>query len=180
VQAVVIDPETVEWIRGVLRESHQDERTYHEEQVAALERQCAAVQRKLDAAYEHLLERKISEHLWQRKSAEWRDQQVRLRAAIERHERANEVYFDEGFRILGLANRAYDLWLEQEAEERRKLLDILLSNCSFDGERLRATIDIGRPSRAFPVTPPCVRVRTRRFGPIQAAGGAGPARRSRR
>ena len=25
-------------------------------------------------------------------------------------------------------------------------------------------IDIGRPSRAFPVTPPCVRVRTRRFG----------------
>ena len=25
-------------------------------------------------------------------------------------------------------------------------------------------IDIGRPSQAFPVTPPCVRVRTRRFG----------------
>jgi len=25
-------------------------------------------------------------------------------------------------------------------------------------------IDIGRPSRAFPVTPPCIRVRTRRFG----------------
>jgi hypothetical protein len=27
-------------------------------------------------------------------------------------------------------------------------------------------IDIGRPSRAFPVTPPCVRVRTRRFGEL--------------
>jgi hypothetical protein len=25
-------------------------------------------------------------------------------------------------------------------------------------------IDIGRPLQAFPVTPPCVRVRTRRFG----------------
>jgi hypothetical protein len=25
-------------------------------------------------------------------------------------------------------------------------------------------IDIGRPSQAFPVTPPCIRVRTRRFG----------------
>ena len=28
------------------------------------------------------------------------------------------------------------------------------------------TFDIGRPSRAFPVTPPCVRVRTRRFGEL--------------
>ena len=28
-------------------------------------------------------------------------------------------------------------------------------------------IDIGRPSRAFPVTPPCVRVRTRRFGSVE-------------
>jgi len=28
-------------------------------------------------------------------------------------------------------------------------------------------IDIGRPSRAFPVTPPCVRVRTRRFGRVK-------------
>ena len=27
-------------------------------------------------------------------------------------------------------------------------------------------IDIGRPSPAFPVTPPCVRVRTRRFGEL--------------
>ena len=29
---------------------------------------------------------------------------------------------------------------------------------------MRKEIDIGRPSRAFPVTPPCVRIRTRRFG----------------
>jgi hypothetical protein len=27
-------------------------------------------------------------------------------------------------------------------------------------------IDIGKPSLAFPVTPPCIRVRTRRFGEL--------------
>ncbi|HWC29543.1 MAG TPA: hypothetical protein VG845_05605, partial [Dehalococcoidia bacterium] len=31
-------------------------------------------------------------------------------------------------------------------------------------------IDIGRPSRAVPVTPPCVRVRTRRFGWLSGLG----------
>ena len=61
--------------------------------------------------------------------------------------------------------------------------------------RQSAAIDIGRPLRAFPVTPPGVRVRTRRFGglwrtpsgnPRQAEGPCGghlafgvPARRER-
>ena len=33
-----------------------------------------------------------------------------------------------------------------------------------EGKGLSTEIDIGRRSLAFPVTPPCVRVRTRRFG----------------
>jgi hypothetical protein len=33
-------------------------------------------------------------------------------------------------------------------------------------------IDIGRPSRAVPVTPPCVRVRTRRFGLVEPSNRA--------
>jgi len=59
--------------------------------------------------------------------------------ALEDHERANACYFDECFRILGLASRAYDLWLTQEQGERGKLLNLLLPNCSFHGESLRAT-----------------------------------------
>lgn len=139
VEAVVITPETVEWIREALHESHRDEQTYHEEQIAELERRCAAVRRKLDVAYEDRLDRRIPEDLWQRKSREWREQIVHLRAAIERHDRASLAYFDQGFIILGPATRAHELWQQQEAQERRKLLEILLSNCSFDGEKLRAT-----------------------------------------
>jgi len=139
VQAVVISPETVEWMRSVLRESHADEREYHEGQIAQLQKRYADLQQKMDRAYEDLLDHKITDALWGRKSEEWREAQIAVRAAMERHEQANQCYFDEGFRILGLAARAHDLWLTQEAKERRKLLDILLSNCSFDGERLRGT-----------------------------------------
>ena len=45
-------------------------------------------------------------------------------------------------------------------------------------------IDIGRRSLAFPVTPPCIRVRTRRFGrirrPMCSAMKEGPSDRSKR
>src|SRR5207247_10873433 len=40
------------------------------------------------------------------------------------------------------------------------------------------TIDIGRRSPAFPVTPPCVRVRTRRFGELSSSDHRGKTERS--
>ena len=62
-----------------------------------------------------------------------------LLRGIERHDHANDCYLDSGVRLLRLAERAPDLWNEQPQEERRKLLDLLLLNCTFDGESLRAT-----------------------------------------
>jgi len=116
---------------------HKDERAYHDEQIATLQSQYARLQMKIDAAYEDKLEGSISEDFWQRKSREWRAAQTGVLASIEKHQSANQVYFDEGDRILDLASRAYDLRRQQPPEEKRKLLNLLLSNCTFDGEKLR-------------------------------------------
>ena len=139
VQAIAIDEETLGWITAALKESHHEEKEFHAAQVAALERQAALTQERLDAIYEDKLDGKISEEFWERKSGEWRQKQVEARAAIERHERANQYYFEDGIRVLSLAHRAYDLWLQQPQAEKRKLLNLLLSNCTFDGENLSAT-----------------------------------------
>jgi hypothetical protein len=85
------------------------------------------------------LDGKISDEFWERKNADWRDAQLRIRASIEKHENANRYYFDEGCQILDLAGRAYDLWLKQDSFGKRELLNIVLSNCSFDGVSLTAT-----------------------------------------
>ena len=42
-------------------------------------------------------------------------------------------------RILDLARRAFELWEKQPQEGKRELLDLLLSNCTWDGENLDAT-----------------------------------------
>ncbi len=42
----------------------------------------------------------------------------------------------------------------------------------------QSLIDIGRPSPAFPVTPPCIRVRTRRFGELSFTDQRGKTERS--
>jgi hypothetical protein len=38
--------------------------------------------------------------------------------------------------VLELSNKAYDLFLKQDSSEKRKLVNILLSNSSFDGTTL--------------------------------------------
>ena len=137
-RAVEIDEDMVEWIVAALRESHQDEKAYHEGRVERLQAELARVRARMDAAYEDKLDGKISEEFWERRSAEWRERRLELQAAIESHDKACDTYFDAGVRVLRLAQRAYLLWLAQPQTEKRKLLDILLLNCTFDGGKLRS------------------------------------------
>jgi site-specific DNA recombinase len=136
VKAVAIDSATADWIIQALRESHTDEREYHAGQIEMLQREYVRLQNRIEQSYEDKLDGKISEETWRSKSAEWRERQVRVRSAIERHEHASHCYFEEGSRILELSSKAYSLWIRQDPFEKRKLLDILLSNCTFDGKKV--------------------------------------------
>jgi site-specific DNA recombinase len=68
-------------------------------------------------------------------AGQWREEQRRLQHDIDRHEEAEQSYMDEGVRILELARNAQALFERQPAREKRRLLNFVLSNCSWeDGE----------------------------------------------
>jgi hypothetical protein len=69
--------------------------------------------------------------MWERKSSEWENELIDIRHKIKSHESANTNYYKTGATILELANSAYDTYLEQNRLEQRKLLNTLLSNCTF-------------------------------------------------
>ena len=118
---------------------HRDEQEYHDKQIAALHAEYAKLKNKMDQAYDDKLEGKISEEYWQSKAMQWREAQVQVRSALERHENASRCYFEEGLRILDLATKAYELWPRQASTEKRKLLNLIQSNCTFNGTSLTAT-----------------------------------------
>ena len=139
VQRVQIDDETIEWVVAALKESHYDEELYHLDQIAKLQAEVNKLRTRLSSAYDDKLDGRIAEDLWESKSAEWKERLLELKQSIEKHENANHCYYDAGVKILRLAQRAYTLWLSQPQTEKRKLLDLLLSNCTFDGTSLTAT-----------------------------------------
>jgi len=139
VKDIVIDDERLEWIKEALKESHADEKAFHDEMMAKLTSQLGKLQQKLDKAYDDKLEGKIAEEFWAKKSEQWGEEQSGILSKLKWHQGANKSYFGEGIKILELANRAYSLYLKAEAQEKRKLLNYILSNCQVANGTLYPT-----------------------------------------
>jgi len=131
VKQVRISAEATEDIKKALLESQRDKKEFHSVSIGSLQKRQAHIQQLLDRAYEDKLSGKISESMWERKSAEWESELIDIQQKIRAHESANTNYYKTGVAILELANSAYDMYLRQNREEQRKLLNTLLSNCTF-------------------------------------------------
>jgi site-specific DNA recombinase len=131
-----IDADILEWLTDALRSSHRDERHFHEAAIARLHGEYSALQRRLDAMYVDKLDGGIDAATFDRLSGEWRAEQGRLLDTLHQHQNANVAYFAEGAQLLELASRSQELFAKQEPSEKRKLLDCVLSNCSWKGGEL--------------------------------------------
>ena len=109
----------------------RDRQEYHDKAVTSLRKRYDHTQKLLDQAYEDKLSGKISEGLWRRKSVEWEGTLIDIQHRLKAHDSANVYYYETGSAIIELANEAYNLYLRQNKQEQRKLLNTLLSNCTF-------------------------------------------------
>ena len=138
-KGLTFDDEILGWVKEALRESHGDEKRFHEEAIVRLQDESHRLQNRLDAMYVDKLDGRIDEAFYDRKAGEWRSEQDRLLRSVEEHQAANRTYLDEGVALLELAGRAYELFRKQEPREQRRLLDFLLSNCTWKDNQLAVT-----------------------------------------
>ena len=133
------DDEVIEWVTRALRESHADEKRAHDEAIARLQAEHTKLQNRIDLMYVDKLDGRIDGAFFDRKAADWRIEQDKLLLSIEEHQAANRTYLDDGVRLLELAQRGYRLFQKQEPSEKRRLLNFLLSNCTWKDGTLSAT-----------------------------------------
>ena len=122
-------------MREALQASHEDEHREHEEAIKRLRSEYDRLQTRIDTMYIDKLDGKISGDFFDKMAGQWRIEQTRFLRDIARHQEAEQSYMDEGVRILELARNAQSLFEFQPAREKRRLLNFLLSNCTWeDGE----------------------------------------------
>jgi hypothetical protein len=126
------------WVSRALRESHHDEKKFHDDATTRQNREHKRFQDRIDAMYMDKLDGRIDAEFFDRKAAEFRSEQCRLMRDLEAHRSADQTYVEEGIRLLELAQKAHRLFENQPANEKRKLLDFVVSNCSWRGGELTA------------------------------------------
>jgi site-specific DNA recombinase len=126
------DDEVLEWVRESLHASHADERSDHEEAIKRLQGEHKRFGERINAMYLDKLDGHVDGVFFDKMSAQWREEQNRCLREIARHESAEQSYMDEGIQILELARNAQKLFERQEPREKRRLLNFLLSNCSWE------------------------------------------------
>ena len=129
------DEEVLSWIGQALRESHVDTQKFHEETLRRLQAEYKKLEGRINAMYVDKLDGKITDDFFMKKSAEWREEQNRIKERIDQLQAASKNYIAEGVGLLELAQTAHRLFVKQAPSEKRRLLNFLVSNCVWkDGE----------------------------------------------
>ena len=130
-RSLEFDDEVLQWVRTALQESHKDEEAYHNEQTNILQKEYQRLQDRIDKMYDDKLDGLVSAEMFSRKHEEYRREQAAILKSIQLHQQANESYLYDGVRILELARNAFKLYIEQDMGEKRRLLQIVFSNCTW-------------------------------------------------
>ena len=122
-------------MREALHASHAHERREHEEAIRRHQAEHKRLDERIHAMYVDKLDGLVDAAFFERMSNQWRDEQNHCLREIERLQAADRSYMDEGVQLLELARNAQRLFAKQEPREKRRLLNFLLSNCTWeDGE----------------------------------------------
>ncbi|MHB8509000.1 MAG: recombinase family protein [Candidatus Dormibacteria bacterium] len=137
-EGIALEPEVIDWITKALKESHQDEKRFHDEAISRLQAEYTTLQNRLDAMYVDKLDGRIENAFFERMSASWRGEMERIADATEEHRTANRSYLDEGIRLLELGGRAAEMFRVQGSEKRRELLRFVVARSTWAEGRLEA------------------------------------------
>lgn len=123
-----------------LKESFNDKLEYHNNCIATLESQVKTLQNRIDQAYLDKLDQKISEDFWRANSSKWLVEKEALTLKILAHQKADSSYLENADLIIELAQHASILFKQQNAEEKRKLLNLVISNSVYKDGKLDVTL----------------------------------------
>ena len=136
-KAIAIPEEAYLQVSEALRKSHNEKKQRYQGEMTAIEAEIKKYQLRKERVYEDYLDGKISEDLYTRKFNEF-GVKVRLKQEQkESLELASDDYYSTVSYLLKLANGIENLFLKANHEQKRSILNLIVSNLQLDGDLLR-------------------------------------------
>lgn len=120
-----------------LKQTHEAKNQYRTDHKAKLERDLKAITPKLDRLLDAMINGVVTQEEYNAKSKTLKEQQEKLKRKIDNFDDADEQFAITVSYLLEISARATELFERSKPEQKRQLLNMVLSNISLDGENLR-------------------------------------------
>lgn len=129
----VKSPRLAEWIKKALKESHQEEITYHSSSVGELNKRHAILKNRLDGIYEDKLDGKITEAYYDRKFAEYSKEIRQLDKKLSSLGESTVKYFEISNNFYNISQHAGAIYKKAKTiENKRSLIKLIFRNLTLD------------------------------------------------
>jgi hypothetical protein len=104
--------------------------------LSALNARLKRVRDHYRVAYDDRLDGRIDTHTFDKLMEKWRVEENDLVLQIEEHSKANQNFYITSAKILDISQRAYELFMRSEPEEKTQLLNFIYQNFLLQGKKL--------------------------------------------
>ena len=136
-QSIQIPEYAYNEVSEALRAAHDDKKQLRETTMLTLDTEIEKYQRRIEKVYEDYLDEKIPEALYQKKFEEYRKAQKSLQNKRQNIEQIEDDYYATVNHLLDLSKNATKLFLKANNEQKRSLINLVLSNLQLEGDQLR-------------------------------------------
>lgn len=130
----------VEQITESLKNVHEGKSIFRTERQNALRKERDVYAKRTDKIYMDHLDGRITEDQYDKYYNQFRNQIADIDAQLELLQDAEDNYYFTAKYVLELANKAHDLFLSSEVEEKRQILKLVLSNLELEGKNLKFSL----------------------------------------
>lgn len=138
-----VPKDIAEEFRIALAEAHEQKTAFRNKQFNLLSREEKETKQMLDDLYFDKLKRRITESEYDKFYKTLNNKLDDVTARLTQLEEADANYYITSRHLLTLANKAYDIFLGSEVEEKRQLIKLILSNLQLTDEKL--VYDVHKP-----------------------------------
>lgn len=132
--------EILEKVTERLQQSHEAEKEFHANKVAALKTEEVSIKAKINRLLDIYLENGITEKIYTETQARLDKQLADVRMEIDSHEEADSNFKHTLVTAFKLANKASQLFESSKTHEKRELVNFLFSNLTLRGRKLEYSL----------------------------------------
>lgn len=136
-KSITIPKQAYIQVSELLRKSHEEKKQRYQIDMTAIEAEIKKYQSRKEKVYEDYLDNKISEDFYTRKFEEFNTKIKLKEEQRESLELTNDEYYGTVSHLLSLSHNSQNLFKKANHEQKRSILNLIVSNLELDGDLLR-------------------------------------------